>query len=73
MVVVDSEPARGVGCGSGGTISQSQHSRYLLPANILHHRVSGLLRRFEMYGDGLVSPRIFQLVTSIGDVEELHA
>src|SRR5256885_8204143 len=33
----------------------------------------GYLRVFEMHGDGLIAPRILQLVASIGDVKKRHA
>lgn len=70
---MDSEAARGIGCGSGWAVAQRQNSRNFLAAHGLHHGVRGLLRRFEMHGDGLVAPGVLELTTAIGDINELYA
>jgi len=73
MVVTDSQTTRGISGGSGGSVAESEDSADVLATKRFHRGVGGHLRRFEMHGDGLVAPRIFQLVAPIGDVNKLHA
>src|SRR5882762_745522 len=73
MVVTDSQTARGVSGSRGRPVTESKNSADILAAKRFHHGVGSHLRRFEMHGDGLIAPRIFQLVASVGGVNKLHA
>ncbi len=70
---MDSKTARGISGSGSGPVTQSENSADTLAAKRLHNCVSSHLRRFKMHGNGLIAPRIFQLVASIGDVNKLHA
>src|SRR5260370_14353541 len=73
MFVVDYKTASSVSGGSSRPVDKSEDSTNVLSAKRLHDCVGSYFGRFEMHGDGLIAPGIFQLVTSIGDVDKLHA
>ncbi len=73
MVVTDSQTPGGISGSGSGPVTESKNSADILAAKRFHHGVGSCLRRFEMHGDGLIAPGIFQLVASVGDVNQLHA
>src|SRR5437899_7607751 len=73
MVVAEPQTTRGISGSSGGPVTEGKNPADILSAKRFHRSVGSHLRRFEMHGDGLIAPRIFQLVASIGDVNKLHA
>src|SRR5260370_38176047 len=72
MVAIDSKTTRGISGSGSGPVAKSENSADMLAAQRLHHCVGSHLRCFETYGDGLITPWIFQLVASIDDVNKLH-
>src|SRR5260370_24212934 len=72
MVVTDSQ-TRGGRRGRGrGAVRESKSPADILAGKRFHYCVSSHFRRFEMHGNGLIAPRVFELVASIGDVNKLH-
>ena len=68
MVVTNSETARRISSCGSGPVTESKNPGDVLGAKRLHNCVSSCFGRFEMHGDGLLAPGIFELVASIGDV-----
>src|SRR6476646_1707704 len=73
VVVGDFEPSRGVGGGNGRTVAEGENSVHVLAANRLQHGVGSHFRILEMYCNSPVAPGVFELMTAIRDVDELHA
>ena len=73
MVVANSHAARSVSGSRGGTVAKSENPADILTANCFHHGVGGNFRVFEVDGDRIIAPRIFQLMAPIGDVNEMDA
>ncbi len=73
MVVTYTQTTRGVSGSSSGPVTESKNPADLLAAKRFHHGVGGHVRRFEMHGNGLIAPGIFQLMASIGDVNKPDA
>src|SRR5882724_4883907 len=73
MVVTDSLATSGISGSGGGPIAESKNPADVLATKRFHHCVGSHFRRFEMHGDRLIAPGIFQLVASIGNINKLHA
>src|SRR5437870_13553539 len=73
MVVADPQTTRGISGSGSRPVTESKNPADILSAKRFHRCVGSHLRRFKTHGDGLIAPRIFQLVASIGDVNKLHA
>src|ERR1700741_3356638 len=73
MVVAESQTARGISGSGRGAGTEGQNPAHGLAAKLFHHGGGSDFRRFEMHGYGLITPGIFQLMASIGDVNKLHA
>ena len=70
---MNSQTARSVSGSCRGPVTKSENPGDFLPAKRFHDGVGSRFRRFEMNGDGLIAPWIFELLASIGDVDKLHA
>ena len=73
MVVRHTQTTCGVSGGNSGPVTKDKNPADILAANRFHDGVSSFLRRFEMHGDGLVTPGILQLMAAIRDVDKLDA
>ena len=73
MVVSDSHAARCVSGGNDRSVADGEDSVDLCCPDLLHHVMRGDLWRFELHRDRAIAPRVFQLMATIGDVDQLHA
>jgi hypothetical protein len=73
MVVADSQAACSISSRDSRPVAEGQDAIDVFSANFFPHSISRYFRRFEMHGDGLIAPGIFQLMATVGDVDELQA
>jgi len=73
MMVGNVENACHISRGYDRAVSQCRDSVYLFSAQRLDDRRRFGLRRFKMRRNGVVAPRVLQLVAAIRNVNNLHA